>query len=160
MKEEKHVDREKKGSEREKWQYKSALSFSGKNVLLLCLEIWAVLGDRREREDFLWKKWTNNRLRKFSWPQSVTSITEGGFYLRLSSLLRPDYTWMRILDGRTLLLSFPRRRLLLSFDALFRDGMLAKAYVGSCELTHWPAVCAWPCTFAAARAGPLGSFSF
>lgn len=35
----KHVDREKKGNEQEKWQYKSAHSFSNKNVLLLCLEI-------------------------------------------------------------------------------------------------------------------------
>lgn len=68
-------------------------------------------------------------------------------------------------------LIFPETRLLLSFDAwsisegdaLLQGGMLTKANVGSCELTHWPAVgvvCAWPCTFAAARAEPLGSFSF
>lgn len=104
----KHVDREKKGNEQEKWQYKSAHSFSNKNVLLLCLEIWAVLGARRVRGLPLKEMNKETSEKVFLEPQSVTSDTKGAFYLSLPSLLWPDDMWMRILDCRTLLLSFPR----------------------------------------------------
>lgn len=39
-------------------------------------------------------------------------------------------------------------------------GMLTEAFLGFWELTHWPAVYAWPYTFAVARAELGGSFSF